>query len=439
MLFGSIVIIAIVSVALAVALPKNSTEDRSKAASAGVCIAQATVAGSACNEKCGADEDCMGETVCYMTSGATEGVCRNPSNPTNTSCGSTTTTPTPIASTPTPTPIAACTKACTYNYDCNLSAGETCVGTNANNPSVNISVTGSRAATSAELSGLASDQVIFMGPGNDYKPDASGKMPFSVISKKATTFVVYVFDITATKGNLDPQKLILTKSFPIGANQVVTGTVTLPRCGRYQVDYGSTIVTGTKYDVNTAAHYFWGTVFEIPCQSGCCQAATSAGAATTAVASKADLVRLSLVNPTTGIGLTGYTGLSTSTTVNASSIPAYSVAAVSFPNNFPTGVGSVKFEANGQLVRIDNTEPYAASDSALSLPSGTYTIKATMYSLENATGTVVDTLSTTLTVTGASTATATPMPIAPGTTCNFTAGCTCTDSGRLMQNTWTCP
>lgn len=384
LLFGSIILIAIVSVALAVALPKTNVEDRSKAATAGACIAQATVAASTCNGKCGADQDCLSGMICYKTSGATEGVCRNPSVPTSTTCTG-----------PTATPVAACTKTCTFNYDCNLTAGEQCVGTNANNT---LSVTGTtpRAATAAELATLASDQIINVLPGGQYHADATGKMTLSIVSKKAGTFTVHVFDIVAVKGKLDPQKLLTTKTFSFGANQVVTVTVVLPRCGRYQVDYASALVAGTPYDKNVVNHYFWGTVFEIPCQSGCCQVPTVAAASS--VATPIDLQKLQLSNPTTLTAITGYSTLTGTTSVTKATMPTYTIEAVTFPDVFPTGVGSVKFEANGALIRIDNTEPYSASDAGITLPAGVYTIKASLYSLDNATGTLIKSVTTSLTV-----------------------------------------
>ncbi len=250
-LFGAIALIAVVSVALAVALPKETTtDDRSKAAIAGACIAQASVAGSACNEKCGADADCSTGMVCYKsTTGATEGMCRSASNVTSTTCSGTT----------------ACTQACTTTADC--AVGKTCVGTNVITGAASAVVTATRAATATELAALAADQIIFTGPGNGYKFDAAGNMTFSVIARKAGTFFVDFFKI----GPGGVQTSVLTKTFSIGANQVVTGTIHIPACGGYQIDYGSTLVIGTKYDLNTTSHYFWGTLTNLACTAGCCQ------------------------------------------------------------------------------------------------------------------------------------------------------------------------
>lgn len=409
LLFAGIVLVAVVSVVLAVVLPNLSGEIRNQAWTSVACAGSVNVNLSACNEGCGNDSHCATGMICYKTGTATEGVCRNAQVPTSTTC--TTTTPPPLTPTPSAPPTTkACTKSCTFNYDCDLSAGETCVGTNANNSSASIVANPATTATAADLAKLAPDQVIYMGPGNGYKPDSSGKMPFSVISRKATTFFIRIYDITAAKGNLDPQKLMLEKTFSIGANQIVTGTVTLPRCGRYQVDYGSAIVAGTPYDGNPVSHYFWGTVFEIPCQSGCCVAPGTAAGQPGFIAPLSAPVA---ATNSSALGVFGVAVLNTATqspvslltngmVISKAKLPAFTVVADVFPAN---SGASLKFELNGAQIQIENSAPYSPKGdtngvyNVWDLSPGSYTLKVTPYSLPSAGGQVGESKTYTFSVT----------------------------------------
>ena len=70
-------------------------------------------------------------------------------------------------------------------------------------------------------------------------------------------------------------------------------------------------------------------------------------------------------------------------------------------NTSPRYVGSVKFEINGSLQRIDSTSPYDSHDGATGFwtpAAGEYTVKATPYSGVNATGTAGIPLSVLVTV-----------------------------------------
>lgn len=457
LLFAAIIGVAIVSVLLAVLLPRQSADDRNKAFVSAACAGEVAVAPSVCNEGCGSNDDCGSGMICYKVGTAVDGVCRNPQAPTSTTCVIASATPTstptacnqkcgeglppcaagmtctvvgadrlcrntacsgsstcvcptgtPVAST-TPTPSGtptACVKTCTFNYDCNLAAGESCVGTNSNN-SPSITAVAPRAATTAELALLAPDQVIYMGPGNTYKPDSTGKVKFSVISKKATTFFINVFDIVATKDALDPQNLVITKSFAIGANQVVTGEVVVPRCGRYQVDYGSLIVAGTPYETNSSANYFWGTVFETPCKSGCCVAPSAGSGGGSAIpapaqnASSLGVANVRLVDTSTQKVLRALSSTA-SNTISKTAVPKMTVAADIFPANT---AGSLKFELNGSQIQLENYAPFSVRGdvsgvmSPWTLNPGTYTLKVTAYSQPNAGGQVGSSTTVTLVVT----------------------------------------
>lgn len=257
----AIVFVAAVALIVPSMLPKQqSTDSRSKAAVGVACGGTGVSASaSACNEKCAVDSDCGSGLVCYNATASVDGACRNPQAPEALNC--IVPTPTP----PTPTPVA-CAKSCSFSYDC--PTGQVCKGTNANN-ALSISEVSTRVATTTDYSALKADQPI---AGFVSQPDATGKATFTVISRVTTTYTVHFFAITGAKGQLNPQTLLLSKEFNIQGGTVVTGSVKFPSCGRYQIDLGSPIVAGTPYQLNPLANYFWGGIFEIPCQNGCCRA-----------------------------------------------------------------------------------------------------------------------------------------------------------------------
>jgi len=78
-------------------------------------------------------------------------------------------------------------------------------------------------------------------------------------------------------------------------------------------------------------------------------------------------------------------------------------------NTAPTGIGCIKFELDGVSGRIENTAPYAMTGdnnenyNSWTPPPGAYRLKGYAYSLANAQGTLLDTLTIFFTVTSTST------------------------------------
>ena len=100
-----------------------------------------------------------------------------------------------------------------------------------------------------------------------------------------------------------------------------------------------------------------------------------------------------LLNRDTGKVITGYSSITSSKSITLSSLPTRNIAIVAVVNS---GVSSVKFVAFGKTL-VENAAPYNTATWAAK--TGSYLIKATAYSNDNATGTVGNTLSLTLTFT----------------------------------------
>jgi hypothetical protein len=200
-----------------------------------------------------------------------------------------TATPTPIPPTATPTPPACLS--CTTNAQC--SGDLTCQGSSGIGGSVvsyslgAFTLPTSKDITSRHgLSMYVGDPYRFtysatgsrLSPGNGNT--TYGKVTYRITSgslRTATNLQVYVWYI-APKTGIDPQTPVYSADLgAFTANRSREVTITLPTCGRYQIDFAAVATgTGLKTVGITSTHengYFWGDRdITVNCKPGCCLA-----------------------------------------------------------------------------------------------------------------------------------------------------------------------
>jgi len=100
-----------------------------------------------------------------------------------------------------------------------------------------------------------------------------------------------------------------------------------------------------------------------------------------------------LINNATGLALSGYSNITASTTVTLAKLATRNIRIVALANS---AVQSVKLSFTGQSTRIENTAEYDVFASPWNAVAGSYALSGTAYSLDNAKGTVGNTLRVTL-------------------------------------------
>jgi hypothetical protein len=262
-LFGGIILVAIVSVMLAVLLP-NSIDDRSQAASAAACAGKVVVAGSACNGGCNGNADCMEGMICHTPTGSTTKVCRNKDNPNSTTCTGTTSSPTPVA----------CTQLCEKTVANSCPTGKTCVGpTTSYRTTATIATASQTVLTAAEIAQMPAGRniIAFRETFDKAQTPAIGRMTYHVVARTAQTYYVNLYQITGVPPALDPQVLLKRQSLTVNASSRAVVNIDVPTCGRYQVDFELASGDPGSIPLTGDTGYFWGDnqlTFKCP---GCCQ------------------------------------------------------------------------------------------------------------------------------------------------------------------------
>ncbi|MEP7166849.1 MAG: hypothetical protein ABI758_02635 [Candidatus Woesebacteria bacterium] len=335
-LFGGIVLVAIVSVMLAILLP--NTDNRDKASTTAACAGKVVVAPGACNGKCAVDADCTSGMVCYKTSGQTEGVCRNSTNVTSTTCN-VVTSPSPTPVPPTSTPTTACA---------NFVLPVTRVFKKDDATDVVKLVSG----------GPVTYSWVGTFPTDNYRQFGEGSG--TLTNGQSFTITYPSFD---TWGKADK----------FGANEAhVTVHFNTP-CGYKGYGWDRWFHLATLSD---------GTVGFAPTQTQ---------------PTMTNPWQIGLISTTTKAPVAGYEKLADGAVIPASVLQKATLAA--YPTSSSTTVGSVGFTLDGKFVQYEGSAPYTINPDTNGLPTpwnvavGTHVVKVTTYTGASGAGTASTPLS----------------------------------------------